>query len=112
MDQCFSLTNPSEIYQNGIGFSAIILLASAVVYWESESAPRFISYLALAVAASTLKIRLPHLQGTITPAFVLVLLAIAQLSLAETVVVAALGGAVQVLWRPARRPMPPSRPGR
>jgi len=85
-------------------FGAILLLA-AIFHWESQIPARFVCYLALTVVASMLKIRLPKLEGTISPAFVLVLVAIAQLSLAETTVVAALGGAVQVLWRPARRPI-------
>jgi len=40
-----------------------------------------------------------------TPAFVLLLVGIAHLDFAETVVTAAVCGAVQVMWRPARRPM-------
>jgi hypothetical protein len=83
-----------------------ILLAAAAFNWQSENPARFISYLALAVAGSTLKIRLPHTRGTLTPAFVLVLAAIAQLNLAETVIMAAAAGLVQVLWRPAVRPSP------
>jgi len=85
--------------------AGVILLAAAVFYWESKNPAKFLSYLALALIASTLKIRLPRLVETITPAFVMVLVAIAQLTFAETVFVAALAGLVQVLWRPARRPM-------
>ena len=81
-----------------------IALVVAALDWQSQNPAQFISYLALAVVASTLKIRLPHVCGTLTPAFVLVLAAIAQLSLAETVLMAAVTGVVQVLWRPAVRP--------
>ena len=59
----------------------------------------------MARADVTLKIRLPRLLGTVTPSFVLVLVAIAELSLAETVVIAAAIGFVQGLWRPAQRPL-------
>jgi hypothetical protein len=83
----------------------VILLTAAVVGWQSQNPTRFIVYLALAVMASTFKISLPRMHGTITPAFVLLLAAIAQLSFAETAVMAAATGAVQVLWRPTRRPM-------
>jgi hypothetical protein len=54
--------------------------------------------------ASTLKIRLPRMCGTLTPSFVLVLAVIADLSLAETTVTAAVGGMVQILWRSKQRP--------
>jgi hypothetical protein len=99
------LPRGAGIYVIGVVTSGLILLAAALFYWESANPARFMSYLALAVVASTLKVRLPRLVETITPAFVLVLVAIAQLSFAETVVVAALSGVVQVLWRSARRPM-------
>jgi len=82
-----------------------ILLGAAALGWQPRNPVRFISYLALGVGAATLKIRLPRMRGTLTPAFVLVLAAIADLSLAETSVICAVAGAVQILWRPAQRPM-------
>jgi hypothetical protein len=85
--------------------AGVILLMVAALYWQSESPARFISYLAVAVAASTLKIRLPRMRASLTPSFVLVLVAILGFSFAETVVMAAVTGVVQVLWRPKRRPM-------
>ena len=82
-----------------------LLLCLAAFQWSSQNPARFVSYLSLAVVAATLKIRLPKIRGTLTPSFVLTLAAIAQMSLAEVVVMAALVGLVQVLWRSARRPM-------
>jgi hypothetical protein len=99
-----TLPRGARMFVISVVTAGVILLAAAVSYWEPKSPAKFISYLALALVASTLKIRLPRLVETITPAFVLVLVAIAQLSFGEAVVVAALGGAVQVLWRSARRP--------
>jgi hypothetical protein len=84
--------------------AGVFALVVVALDWQSQNPPQFMSYLALAVVASTLKIRLPHVRGTLTPAFVLVLAAIAQLSLQETVVMAAVTGVVQVLWRSAVRP--------
>jgi len=84
---------------------AILLGIAALLQWQSQSPVRFIAYLALGVVAATLKVRLPRMRGTLTPAFVLVLAAIADLSLAETAVICVVAGAVQVLWRPAQRPM-------
>jgi hypothetical protein len=100
------LPRAAGTYIAGVATAGLISLMVAAFYWQSENLPRFISYLVLAVIASTLKIRLPLMRGTLTPAFVLVLAAIAQLSLAETMVMAAVTGVVQVLWRSAQRPSP------
>jgi hypothetical protein len=99
------LPRGAQIYFMGVLTVGVILLTAAAFGWQSRNAARFVVYLALAVMASTFKIPLPRMQGTITPAFVLLLAAIAQLSFAETAVMAAITGAVQVLWRPARPPM-------
>ena len=95
----------ARMYLTGVVTAGVILLAAAALHWQSLNATQFAIYLALAVLASTFKIRLPYVQGTLTPAFVLLLAAIAQLNLAETTIMAAMVGVVQVLWRPARRPM-------
>jgi hypothetical protein len=85
--------------------SGLLLLGDALLHWQSPDPMRFVVYLALGVLASTFKIRLPYVQGTLTPGFVLLLAAIVQLTLAETLAIAAVVGVVQVLWRSARRPM-------
>jgi len=82
-----------------------VLLAAGAFDWQSQNPLRFVSYLALAVAAATLKIRVPRMGWTLTPTFVLVLAAIAEMSWAEAVVISAVIGVVQSLWRPQRRPM-------
>ena len=99
------LPHAAQMYLAGVMATGAIVLAWAVVDWDSQNPVRFAVYLTLAVLASTLKIRLPHVQGTLTPGFVLLLVAIAQLSLPETAVMAAVVGVVQVVWRSARRPL-------
>ncbi|HUB77619.1 MAG TPA: hypothetical protein VMB03_02430 [Bryobacteraceae bacterium] len=93
------------VYIVAVVAAGVVLLTTALLRWRPENLSEFACFLVLAMAASTLKIRLPRVQGTISPAFVLVLVTIAQLSFAETVVMAIVSGAVQVLWRPARRPI-------
>jgi hypothetical protein len=95
----------ARMYLTGAVAASLAPLIVAALSWQSQDPTRFLVYLALAVVASTFKIQLPLMRGTITPAFVLLLATIAQLSFGETVVMAAVVGAVQVLWRPARRPM-------
>jgi len=82
------------------------LLAAAVFDWQTQDPLRFAIYLTLAVASSTLKVRLPGLTGTLSPNFVLLLVAILQLSLGETVLMAMAAAAMQSLWRPKHWPKP------
>jgi hypothetical protein len=104
-EQSSALPGAARMYLMGVVTTGVILLAAAALGWQSQNPVRFTIYLTLGVAASTFKIRLPYVQGTLTPAFVLLLVAIAQLSLAETTVMAVVVGVAQVLWRAARRPM-------
>jgi hypothetical protein len=99
------LPRAARIYLMGVVTAGLSALTAAAIGWQSQDPTRFVVYLVLAVVASMFKIQLPRMRGTITPAFVLLLAAIAQLSFAETAVMAAVVGVVQVLWRPARRPM-------
>jgi hypothetical protein len=98
------LPRAARMYIAAVVMAGVIPLAASALDWQSQNPTRFISYLGLAAVASTLKIRLPYTRGTLSPAFVMVLAAIAQLGLAETVVMAAVTGVVQVLWRSAVRP--------
>ncbi len=82
------------------------LLWVAVLQWQTEDPLRFAIYLSLAVASSTLKVKLPGLTGTLSPNFVLLLLAIVQLRLGETVLIAMAAGAMQSVWRPKHWPKP------
>jgi hypothetical protein len=99
------LPRAARMYVAGAVTAGVVPLVWAAIGWQCQNPARFISYLGLAVVASTLKIRLPLMHGTLTPAFVLLLATIAQLSWTEAVVMAAVTGLVQVLWRTAQRPM-------
>jgi hypothetical protein len=83
----------------------VLLLGMAAFQWHSPAPVRFVIYLTLAVVASTLKVRLPGMRGTISPGFVLVLTAVVGMSFGEVIGMATVVGLVQVLWRSARRPM-------
>lgn len=70
----------------------------------SHNTIRFAVYFLLSLMAATLKLRLPGLTGTLSIGFVFVLLGISELTLAETMLMACAGVAVQCLWRAQRRP--------
>jgi hypothetical protein len=68
--------------------------------------PRYLSYLLLAVFASTLKLRLPGIAGTMSVNFLFILIGIADFTLAETLTLGCAAILIQCLWRTRRRPRP------
>ncbi len=88
---------------------AVILLGAAsmawgAAHWDSHDLPRFLCYLATAALAAGLKVNLPGIPGTMSVGFLFVFIGIAQLGLAETLVLGCMGTLVQCLWKPKRRP--------
>ena len=65
---------------------------------------RFLAYLAMALLAAACKVRLPRLTSTISVSFVLILVAIAELSYAEAIFLSAAVAIVQTIWRAQRQP--------
>lgn len=51
-------------------------LAHALWHWQSVNLPRFACYLLIAVLASSLKIRLPGIDGTMSVNFLFILLGV------------------------------------
>ena len=82
-----------------IGVGAAVLTTCLFYSWQSPDPLRYLCYLALTIVASTLKIRLPGLTGTMSLNFLFVLIALADLGFSETVVVATCGALVQSLWK-------------
>jgi hypothetical protein len=84
---------------------AIALLAGSVFHgFAFPDLARFLAYASLACIASTMKVRLPGLQASISVNFVFILMAITSLTLAETLILAIPATIVQCLWRPKTRP--------
>jgi diguanylate cyclase (GGDEF)-like protein/putative nucleotidyltransferase with HDIG domain len=72
-----------------IGVTAALgmwVLGYALWHWQSVDLTRFICYLLVAVVASTLKIQLPGLDGTMSVNFLFILLSVLELNLPETLV--------------------------
>jgi hypothetical protein len=82
-----------------------VLVAFAAVRWQCADLARFSSFFGLAIGAAMLKVRMPRMEGTIALGFVLVLVAIAELSLPEVILIATAAAAIQTVWRTTRRPM-------
>jgi hypothetical protein len=82
------------------------ILVGAAWQWQSANGTAFGVCLALAVFASTLKLTLPGLTGTISPGFVFLLISVATLSWTETVIIAVAAGLTQCLWKSKAPPNP------
>jgi putative nucleotidyltransferase with HDIG domain len=65
----------------------VLALTYALSHWQSADLIRFACYLVVAVLASSLKIQLPGLDGTMSVNFLFILLSVLDLSLPETLVV-------------------------
>ena len=92
-------------------YVSIVIAAGAAALVASLASPggfqdpaRFCCYAGLAALASTLKIRLPGLNSSISANFLFVLIGAIELSPTETVLIGCLATVVQTLWRPKTRP--------
>src|SRR5579864_9604693 len=95
----------AKIYITLIITLGFALLAGCLVFRaEFPELPRYFSYLLLAVLASTLKVRLPGITGTMSVNFLFILIGIADLTLAETLVMGCAATVIQCVWRTQRGP--------
>src|SRR5947199_10826107 len=85
----------------------LMMLALGISHWESDDPVRFTIYLLLALVASTLKVRLPGITGTMSLNFLFILLGISQLSFSETVLLGAVATIMQCIWKSRTRPSIP-----
>jgi len=98
------MPSPAKIYIALIASIATAALAVAAYQWKPANLGQFVLFFALAMVASTMKIRLPGLKTSISLNFVFILLGIALFSFSETVLIGLGGALVQSLWRPLHRP--------
>jgi hypothetical protein len=98
------MPNLAKAYIALIATVATAVLTVAVYRWNPENFGHFVVFFALAMVASTMKIRLPGLKTSISTNFVFILIGIALFSLGETVLIGLGGALVQSLWKPLQRP--------
>jgi putative nucleotidyltransferase with HDIG domain len=71
--------------------------------WHPTDPFKFACYLIVALLASSLKVTLPGIEGTLSVNFLFTLLGILELSLPETLIIGLAGTLGQFYWRPARQ---------
>ena len=91
-------------------FVAVTATIGAALLWDAlrhlhpNNPAQFCTYLLVALLASTMKVRLPGMESTMSVHFLLVLLCTLELSLAETLLVGCAAALMQCFWKTTRRP--------
>lgn len=93
----------AKIYIALILVSGTAVLVSAAGSWSATSLPQFLTLLGFAAVASTLKLRIPGVEGTMSPNFLFLFLAMLTCSFAQLIAIAIVSALVQSLWS-ARHP--------
>lgn len=84
--------------------SGTMLVLLAADWWSSANLRQFLIYLCLAAFASALKVRIPGMEGTVSPNFVFLLLGMMALPYSQVVAISVAAALVQSLWASAKRP--------
>jgi putative nucleotidyltransferase with HDIG domain len=87
----------------GLALAGAVCLALAFSHWQSSDPVKFSCYLIAALLASSLKVSLPGIEGTLSVNFLFTLLGILELSLPETLIIGLASTLAQFYWKPARR---------
>ncbi len=88
-----------------IAFIGSAELAMSCAHWNGAVPARFLFYLAIAAAASVLKVTIPGVPGCVSVNFLFVLVGIVELPVPQVVVLAAAAALIQCVWRPKARPL-------
>src|SRR5881394_1294173 len=89
-----------------IGVTATIgmlVVGTSLWHWHSDDLLRFFCYLAIAIFASSLKVQLPGIDGTMSVNFLFILLGILELSLPETLLIGCTASLMQSVWQARKR---------
>jgi putative nucleotidyltransferase with HDIG domain len=90
----------------GVVTVALGCFGLAFSHWQSHDPVKFVGYLIAALLASSLKVSLPSIEGTLSMNFLFTLLGILEMSLPETLLIGLAATLAQFYWRPTRRLKP------
>jgi len=92
-----------------IAAMAVVAFSSfglAFSHWHSHDPVKFVCYLIAALLASSLKVSLPSIEGTLSMNFLFTLLGILEMTLPETLLIGLAATLGQFYWRPSRQLKP------
>jgi len=98
------MTKTAKTYIGLVILSGAAVLLLAAGSWPAAGLKQFAIYLGLAALASTLKVRIPGMEGTISPNFIFLLLGMASCGFSQVVVMSLVAALVQSFWAAAKRP--------
>ena len=98
------LPRNAKLYISLVIASGLAILLLAARSWSPANLKQFAIYLALAALASTLKIRIPGIESTITPNFIFLILAVNACRFSEVVAISVVMAVIQCVWRSSKRP--------
>lgn len=84
----------------------IAVLGFSFLHWHSNDPLKFVCYLSIALLSSTMKVRLPGMESTMSVHFLFVLLGVLELSLPETLAIGCAAALLQSMWKTKQRPQP------
>src|SRR5579872_5219554 len=90
----------------GMAFFGAASLVIAFAHWQSNDPLKFGCYVIAALLASSLKVTLPGIVGTLSVNFLFTLLGILELGLPETLVIGLAATLAQFYWRPVGKLKP------
>lgn len=100
------LSASSKLFIALVVLAGLGTMADGLLHWECRDLVRFFAFLLIASLASRLKVSLPGVNGNMSVNLPFLLIAIAELSLGEAVVIAAVSTLVQCLPSGGRRMQP------
>jgi hypothetical protein len=92
----------AKTYITLVLISGAAVLALAASSWSSANLAQFLTLLGFAAVSSTLKIRIPGIESTMSPNFVFLLVAMICCSFSDVVAIALVAALVQSLWAAKR----------
>ncbi len=90
----------------GLALAGSVSLLFGFAHWQTSDPVKFACYLIAALLASSLKVGLPGIEGTLSVNFLFTLLGILELSLPQTLAIGVASTLAQFYWRPARQIKP------
>jgi len=93
----------ARAYIAAMAMAAFGCFILACFHWYTTDPLKFVCYLIAAMLASSLKVSLPGIEGTLSVNFLFTLVGILEMSLPETLLIGLVSTLAQFYWRPARR---------
>ena len=96
----------ARVFIAGLALAGWTFLFLGFAHWQTSDPVKFACYLIAALLASSLKVSLPGIEGTLSVNFLFTLLGILELTLPETLAIGVASTLAQFYWRPARQIKP------